>query len=99
MGGPQYIRGDVDGNGTVNFLVDALRLLSFGFIPGTPVPPCMATADLDGNRSLNALVDGLFALNAGFVPGSPLPPAPFPGCGNDPNGFAIFGCLNPPPCP
>ena len=96
--GVPYKRGDADGNGVVNFLVDSLFELNFGFVPGASAPPCMATADTDGNRVFNPLVDALYGLNAGFVPGSLPPPPPFPECGADPNGFAVLGCDTPPSC-
>ena len=54
---PSFIRGDADGNGIFNTLVDMLFLLNAGFIPGTSQPTCLAAADVDGNRTLNFLVD------------------------------------------
>ena len=88
----EYLRGDFNGDGNVNFLVDALFGLNAGFVPGSPQPPCATAADANGDRSLNFLVDSLYMLNAGFVPGSPLPPLPYPGCGLDQNGLDELGC-------
>ena len=94
----EFIRGDFNNDGGVNFLVDALFGLNAGFVPGSPQPPCLAAADANGDRNVNFLVDSLFMLNAGFVPGSPLPPAPHPNCGPDQNGIDTLGC-DTPSCP
>ena len=94
-GGPEFIRGDFDNNGAVNFLVDALFGLNAGFVPGAPQPQCFVAVDANGDRAVSFLVDSLFMLNAGFVPGSPLPPLPYPNCGEDQNGTDVLGCDNP----
>ena len=73
-----FIRGDADGDGTANGLLDGVAILSFGFIPGTDPPPCMDAADFDDDGVFNALVDGLGVLNFQFVPGSPPPAPPYP---------------------
>ena len=97
--GPQFVRGDADADGIFNPLVDALAILSYGFIPGSAVPPCLAAADCDGDNSFKALPDGLYALNFGFVPGSPPIPAPYPECGEDPDTVAALGCDDASACP
>ena len=79
-----FIRGDVDGDTAVAALTDALYLLQFGFVPGSPVPPCTDAADVDDNGAVNSLVDAQYLLLFGFVPGSPMPPPPHPACGPDP---------------
>lgn len=91
-GGPSidFIRGDVDGNGVLNALVDSLYLLAFGF-QGGPPPICLEAADVDGNSDLNALVDVVYLLLFGFMAGPP-PPPPFPLCGPDPDPGNSFGC-------
>ena len=86
VGGPPYIRADVNGDGIFNGLVDSLFLLGFGFVPGRPEPPCLAAADADGDGSVNALVDSLYILSFAFVQDAPPPPAPYPTCGVDPDG-------------
>lgn len=93
----QFLRGDVDSNGILNALADSLFLLSFGFVPGSPVPGCLEATDVDGDGVSNTLSDALFALSFGFVPGSPPPPAPHPDCGPDPDPDTSLGCDNPPP--
>lgn len=86
---PQFfIRGDVDGSGFFNGLIDGLFLLAFQF-SGGPVPPCLEAADGDGNDIVNGLVDALYLLNAQFSGGAP-PPPPFPDCGTDDN--YTLGC-------
>ena len=84
MDGCAFIRGDCDGNFVINPLVDAIFLLSFGFIVGSPEPPCLDACDVDDNGMFNALIDGLYTLAFGFLPGSPPPPPPHPLCGSDP---------------
>ncbi len=96
--GVPFIRGDSDGNGMFQGLIDSLFALNFGFVPGSPAPPCLTTADADGNDSFNPLVDGLFMLNFGFVPGAPPIPPPFPNCGGDASASPV-GCDMSPLCP
>jgi len=93
-----FIRGDGDANGIVNGLVDALFILSFQFIPGSPAPPCRDAADADDNGSVVGLTDGIYVLNYFFVGGSPPPPEPGPfTCGKDPTED-MLGCV-PQSCP
>ncbi len=82
--GTEFIRGDVDGNGAVVGLIDALFLLSFGFVSGSPAPPCMDGADVDADGTVVSLIDGIALLSFAFVSGSPAPTAPFPDCGAAP---------------
>lgn len=91
---PQFIRGDADGNGEFNGLVDGLLVLNFQF-QGGPPPPCMEAADADSNATINGLVDGLYTLAHQFT-GGPPPPAPFPLCGVDPDPAMSLGCNTPP---
>lgn len=87
---PGYLRGDSDGDGVLNPLADALHLLTFGFLGGSP-PPCLDAADVDGNGASNPLADGTYLLSFGFLSGPP-PPAPFPIC--EP-GDEVLGCIVP----
>jgi hypothetical protein len=77
-----FIRGDVDYNGSLPNLVDALYLLAYQFVQGSPAPPCPDSADVDDNGFVNGLVDGLYLLNFSFASGSP-PPGPYPDPGID----------------
>ena len=80
-----FLRGDVDGNGTVAGLLDSLRLLSWFFLSDPP-PPCEDAADVDGNGTVSALLDALALLDWTFAAGDP-PPDPGPDvCGVDPEG-------------
>ena len=72
-GPPEFLRGDADGNGILNALVDAFFIIAFQF-QGGPAPICMEAADVDGNGVFNGLVDARFLLLFQFVPGSPHPP-------------------------
>ena len=49
--GTEFLRGDIDGNGVVFALTDALALLDFQFSGGTP-PPCADAADVDDDGAV-----------------------------------------------
>ncbi len=91
-----FVRGDVDADGTLNFLPDTLFLLEFGFTMGAP-PRCMDTADVDDDGALNFLVDALYLLNFGFLDGE-APPPPSVACGSDPTPD-MLECDSYPFCP
>ncbi|MCI0652637.1 MAG: hypothetical protein L0Z55_12230 [Planctomycetes bacterium] len=77
-----FLRGEVDGNGTVNALLDAIALLAWQF-GGGEAPSCMDAADADDNGVVNALLDALYLLHWNFLGGSS-PPDPGPAtCGVD----------------
>ena len=84
------MRGDADGNGVFNGLVDSLFTLEFQFQNGE-FPPCPESADADGNGIFNGLVDALFVLEHQFQ-GGPPPPAPYPDCGPDPEPKTSLDC-------
>ena len=89
-----FIRGDADGDGSFNGLVDGLWVLNFGFTGGD-APPCLEAGDGDGDGLVNPLVDGVYILLHGFAGGDP-PPAPYPACGPDPDPGTSVGCDTPP---
>lgn len=91
-----FIRGDFDGSGALNGLVDALGMLAFAF-QGGPAPPCLEAADVDNSGAFNGLLDALFLLNGLFADG-PFPAPPFPACGPDPDPAGSLGC-GPNACP
>ena len=93
---PDFRRGDANGDGVINALVEAIFLLAFGFQNGPP-PPCFEAADTNGDGVLNALVEAIYMLNFGFNNGPP-PPSPHPGCGPDPDPMSSLGC-DTSPCP
>ena len=90
--GSSIIRGDADADGLFSGILDGVFLLSFGFIPGSPVPPCLAACDADGNDVFETILDGLHLLNIAFIPGSPPIPAPFPDCGPAASTIDAVGC-------
>ena len=89
-GVPLFIRGDVDDDGVFVTLIDGLFLLRYGFIAGSPEPPCLSSADFDDDGMITPLVDAVALLNFGFGTGTP-PAAPFPDCGVDPT-IDNLGC-------
>ena len=74
---PTFLRGDVDGTGTVA-LTDAIRILNRLFLAG-PAFACAAAGDANGNGA-HEITDAIYLLNHLFVAGPALP-APFPECG------------------
>lgn len=95
---PIFLRGDVDGDGLVIPIVDARRLVAWGFA-GADEPPCMEAADINNNGLISALVDGLGLLNWAFSDSAP-PADPGPDeCGPDPEPAAGEPCeIAPDPC-
>ena len=97
LGPKPFLRGDVDGNGTVSVLVDALLLLNWGFSnePGEAAEftiPCHDAADVDDNGTVFTLIDALALLNWGFDDGEE-PPDPGPtDCGLDPTPVDGLNC-------
>ena len=79
VGGPSFIRGDANGDGSVN-LADAIYVLGFLF-SGGPAPVCFDSGDPndDGNVDIS---DAVFLLDFLFTDG-PAPLHPYPGCGLD----------------
>lgn len=91
---PKFLRGDVNGNGDVSALADALYFLTWAFAAG-PAPPCLDAADADGDNDASALVDALFLLAWQFALG-PQPPAPgTKACGADDDLDAALDCAAP----
>ena len=88
-----FVRGDVDGDGTTNPILDSIALLEWGFVSGSP-PPCMAAADADGSGGVSPLSDPIYLLEFGFN-GGPPPPAPGPdecGPGGPVGPFPALSC-------
>ena len=80
VGNPiQFIRGDVDGDGSYG-LPDAIVTLTHLFV--SPSITCLSAADVDDDDVVG-LVDAIYTLLALFASG-PEPAAPFPACGPDP---------------
>jgi len=93
---PVFLRGDPDGNGTVQ-LTDGIFLLNFLFLGGDS-PGCFDAADADNNGTIQ-MTDGIYLLNYLFLGGAP-PPEPFEGCGPDPAEPADkLGCESFSSCP
>lgn len=80
---PIFRRGDVDGNGVVNALSDAIALLTIAFGgSGGSEFPCRDSADVNDNGLLD-IGDPVYLLSYGFG-GGPAPVSPFTDCGEDP---------------
>jgi hypothetical protein len=85
-----FIRGDSDGNGSVE-LTDAQQTLGYLFLGQAP-PACEDAADADDSGKL-AISDPVLTLNRLFR-GGPELPAPYPLEGNDPTDDGL-GCRGP----
>lgn len=85
--GADFVRGDVDGSGTVA-LSDAIHLLGALYTPGSSIS-CWDAADVDDDGALT-IGDPVTLLTYLFTGGS-APSAPFPFAGPDPTADAI-GC-------
>ncbi len=98
VSGDQFQRGDANGDGSKN-IGDAVFILNFLFVPGSPAPSCDDGADVNDDGSVN-IGDAVFELNFLFVPGSPGIPEPCAsGCGVDPTSDALDCPGGQPSCP
>lgn len=77
-----FQRGDVDRNAIVG-IGDAVTMLMWMFIPGSPVIPCQEAADLNDDGQLQ-LQDAVHLLSWLFASGPP-PASPHPEAGPDPD--------------
>lgn len=78
--GPDFVRGEVNGDGSYN-IVDAILIVLHVFREAPPLA-CASAADLDDDGTVS-VVDVLYSLHSLFSQG-PAPEAPFPSCGPDP---------------
>lgn len=85
-----FIRGDVDGGGTIN-IGDAITLLQGLFQPMAPPFDCADAADTNDDGVIN-LADAVFLLAALFQVGAPTIPPPYPADGVDPTPDALPDC-------
>lgn len=88
--GPDLIRGDVDGDGSLVAIPDAIFLLQYLFasVAGTSLG-CPVAADVNDDSAVN-ISDVVMILHFGFTSG-PAPQPPYPNCGPDPTVDAL-GC-------
>jgi hypothetical protein len=90
---PEFIRGDCNGNGSLEGVTDAVFLLDHLFLGGGR-PPCAAACDPNGDGSLD-LSDAVYVLVFAFIGGSkPVPPYPECGPGEEPADKDL-GCDEP----
>jgi hypothetical protein len=89
----EFIRADATANGAVE-MSDAIYVLKWLYVPGTPQPDCSDSVDADDDGG-HAMGDALYILKYLYVPGSPEPPSPFPDCGVDPSEDSL-GCTDHP---
>lgn len=89
-----FLRGDIDGDGEVVALIDAIFGLDWGFNDGDD-PPCEDAADVDGDNSVDVLSDVISLLNWQYMGGDAPADPGVEDCGLDPVDEADeVGCEN-----
>ncbi len=73
--GSGVLCGDANGDGVIN-ISDAVFVINYVFIPGSPAPNPLCRADANGDGTIN-VSDAVYLINYVFIPGSP---PPVPGC-------------------
>lgn len=91
-----FIRGDFNNTGVVD-VSDAVAVLSFLFVPGSPRPCCADAADANDDGIIG-IGDAIYLFDYLFPRPGPQPPAPFPSCGGDPTPDGLPGCSDFGPC-
>ncbi len=66
--------GDANGDGVIN-VSDAVFVINYVFIPGSPEPDPVCIADANGDGFIN-VSDAVYLINYVFIPGSPAPVQP-----------------------
>ena len=97
--GAPFIRGDANGDGTLN-LIDVTYHLQVLFGASSPTPGCQDALDADDNGAVaggDGLTDVMYTLGYLFM-GGPAPSAPFPACDVDPTDDALT-CTTYESCP
>jgi hypothetical protein len=89
LGGPSFIRGDVDSDSLVQ-MSDAVAVMRHIYVPGSGMLGCLDACDVNDDGVLK-MSDAIYTLRYLYLPGSPAPTAPFPGCGEDPTSDSL-GC-------
>ena len=90
----EFLRGDVDANGTVAAILDVQFLLNWQFNLG-PEPTCFDTADVNDDGVVSAIQDALALLTWQFLTG-PEPADPGPTvCGVDPTNDDVDCAVEP----
>ena len=72
-----FVRGDFDNNGVIG-IIDAIQLLTWAFLNGTP-PTCMEAIDFKANGVPSLILEAIEVLTYLFLSGT-APPSPFPFC-------------------
>lgn len=85
VGGPEFVRGDVNLDGGID-ISDAIAILSALFSGG--LLECADAADTNDDGA-NDIADAVLLLSSLFVPGSMPISAPSPDCGEDPTPDAL----------
>ncbi len=86
--GDSFVRGDVDGNGSIQ-ITDAIVIAEYLFKAG-PRPECLDAADSNDDSELD-VSDPVYLLFHAFLSGPP-PPRPFPDPGTDPTFLDSLDC-------
>ena len=91
---PPFRRGDINGNGEVEAILDSVALLDWQFNLGAE-PPCFEAADVDDDGLIITLLEVVTLLSWQFL-STEEPPAPGPTeCGEDPTGDELTCAVGP----
>jgi PKD repeat protein len=85
----RFVRGDIDGNGSVD-ITDAVKVLNFLFL-GHEAPVCMDAADVTDRGVVN--ISAAISLLTYLFLGGTQPAVPFPNKGLDPSADDIADCI------
>jgi len=69
--GVPYICGDANGDESIN-VSDAVHIINYIFIPGSPVPDPLLAAEVNCDGQVN-VSDAVYIINFVFIGGSPAP--------------------------
>ncbi len=95
--GTPFVRGDCNGDGTID-ITDAVNNLGYQFL-GTFTPACLDALDDDDSGAID-INDPVYSLGRQFL-GGPVWKEPYPNCGLDPtpDSPADLGCQKHDACP
>jgi len=83
-----FLRGDIDGDGQVIAILDAIYGLDWGFNDGEE-PLCQDAADVDNNNAIEVLVDVIALLNWQYMSGDAPADPGTDDCGFDPDSDEV----------
>ena len=87
-----FLRGDVNGSGTISMIDGILLLYRVAGLPQGGIGTCLDAEDIN-DSGVRDILDAAYLFQYLFAAGAP-PPLPFGVCGDDPTGTDSFGCVS-----